>query len=112
MASPVKLSMVPTLRIQEVADWDWMRIFLMDRGIPEHLIDVSLRADAHVLLAQSSCLACEIAMFLKEDGCQSIAKRRSSRFKDANLPAALIAEPSGASSCARQPPPGRAGRRR
>jgi hypothetical protein len=41
-----------TLRIQEVAHGDGVTALLVDRRLPEHLLSLGFRSDAHILLTQ------------------------------------------------------------
>lgn len=41
-----------TLSVQKVAHWDAVLTILVDGGVLEHLINVRLRSNTHVLLAE------------------------------------------------------------
>lgn len=45
--------MLHTLSVQEIADWNWVSSLIgMNTGLLEHLIDMALRSDAHILLSE------------------------------------------------------------
>lgn len=53
-----------TLSIQEVADWNCMVIAAFECCILEHVVAMSLWADAHVFLAESLCVSANVGGFL------------------------------------------------
>jgi hypothetical protein len=53
-----------TLRIQEVGNQDAVSLIGVNRGVFEHLIDVAVGSDAHVLLAESAHVGVDIDMIL------------------------------------------------
>ena len=54
-----------TLGVEEVADGhEMVALLVMDGGFSEDLIDMCLRADAHVLLAESLCVVANAGGFL------------------------------------------------
>jgi len=78
-----------TLSVQEVTDWDGVTVLLtVDCGVLEHLINVRLRSDAHVLLTKvlDMCVDVSMSKLLRErdllerhlmDACAHSAEQRS-----------------------------------
>ncbi len=55
-----------TLRIQEVVDKYTVSLIGMDGSVFEHLIDVAMRSDAHVLLTERLNVRVDINILLIE----------------------------------------------
>ena len=53
-----------TLGIEKVADWDRMTLVNVNRGIFEHLVFVSLRPYAHILLAKRLSVRVDVCILL------------------------------------------------
>lgn len=54
-----------TLSVQEVADSDGVASLSVHRGLLEHLIDVLLGANAHVLLTESLDVLADVCALLR-----------------------------------------------
>lgn len=53
-----------------------MRVLIfMDGGVSEHLVQMGLGANAHILLPQSSGMACEVSVFLTSKRSQLASRR-------------------------------------
>ena len=71
-----------------------MAVLRTDGRLLEHFIKVSLRADTHVLLPQSSCMGGQIGVLLMVASAKESLKQS---LNEGTVPAALIRGLSGAS---------------